>query len=59
MYVGISSSKFDELVEDGRMPPPRLIDSRKIWDIYELDPAIDELPHDDSPPIAGNSWDDR
>jgi len=59
MYLGISPTKFDELVRDGRMPRPRIIDRRKLWDVYELDMAFDALPHEDSPPIAGNSWDDR
>jgi predicted DNA-binding transcriptional regulator AlpA len=59
MYVGISPSKFDELVDDNRMPKPRLIDCRKVWDVHELDLAFDELPRENSPPIAGNSWDDR
>jgi hypothetical protein len=52
MYVGISPSKFDELVADGRMPQPRRIDGRKVWDIRALDLAFDELPGDDGP----NSW---
>jgi predicted DNA-binding transcriptional regulator AlpA len=59
MYVGISPSKFDELVGDNRMPKPRLIDCRKVWDVQELDLAFDELPREDSAPIAGSSWDDR
>jgi excisionase family DNA binding protein len=59
MYLGISPSKFDELIKDGRMPRPRMIDSRKLWDLHELDMAFDELPREDSTPIAGNSWDDR
>jgi hypothetical protein len=59
MYVGISPTKFDELVANNRMPKPRLIDCRKVWDVQELDLAFDELPREDSPPIAGNSWDDR
>ncbi len=59
MYLGISPSKFEELVDDGRMPRPRMIDSRKLWDICELDAAFDELPHADSPSIVANSWDDR
>ena len=53
MYVGISPSKFDELVEDGRMPRPVKIDCRKIWDIRNLDLAFDALPSEDSAP---NSW---
>jgi predicted DNA-binding transcriptional regulator AlpA len=59
IYLGISPSKFDELVRDGRMPRPRMIDSRKVWDVYELDIAFDELPREDSRPILGSSWDDR
>ena len=45
-YVGIGVTKFDELVADGRMPMPKRIDSRKIWDIRELDLAFDALPDD-------------
>jgi hypothetical protein len=54
MYVGISSGKFDELVADGRMPTPRRIDSRKVWDVRSLDVAFDRLPTDDN----GSGWDE-
>lgn len=57
-YVGIGPTKFDEMVQDGRMPPPRRIDGRKVWDIRDLDLAFDGLPLEDSPSL-GNSWDDR
>jgi predicted DNA-binding transcriptional regulator AlpA len=57
MYFGISPSKFDQMLVDGRMPPPRRIDGRKVWDIRDLDMAFDGLPKEDSPP--GGSWDDR
>jgi predicted DNA-binding transcriptional regulator AlpA len=53
MYIGISPSKFDQLVADGRMPPPVRIDSRKLWDIRHLDLAFDALPAENVP----NSWD--
>ena len=33
MYIGISASKFDELVRDGRLPGPKRIDGRKVWDV--------------------------
>ena len=33
MFIGVSASKFDELVNDGRMPTPRQIDGRKVWDV--------------------------
>jgi hypothetical protein len=60
MYIGISASKFDELVRDGRMPGPKRIDCRKVWDVRDLDMAFDALPRDDSSPsVGGNSWDDR
>jgi excisionase family DNA binding protein len=53
MYIGISPSKFDELVADGRMPAPVKIDGRKVWDIRYLDLAFDALSKEDAVP---NSW---
>jgi predicted DNA-binding transcriptional regulator AlpA len=53
MYIGISASKFDELVADRRMPGPIKIDGRNIWDIRDLDLAFDALPREDAAP---NSW---
>jgi predicted DNA-binding transcriptional regulator AlpA len=50
MYIGISSSKFDALVGEGRMPAPVKIDSRKVWDIRALDLAFDALPKEDGAP---------
>jgi hypothetical protein len=52
MYIGCSPGKFDEMVKDGRMPGPVLIDGRKVWDVRSLDLAFDSLPRDDAP----NSW---
>jgi hypothetical protein len=57
MYIGISAGKFDDMLNDGRMPAPRRIDGRKVWDVHELDLAFDALPRDDVP--VGNSWEDR
>jgi predicted DNA-binding transcriptional regulator AlpA len=51
-YIGISPSKFDDLVEDGRMPKPVPIDGRRVWDIRHLDLAFDALSSETS-----NSWD--
>ena len=56
MYVGVSPGKFDELVKDGRMPEPRRIDARKVWDVRALDVAFDALPCEDAD--QGTSWDD-
>ena len=51
-YVGIGVTKFDEMVSDGRMPAPRRIDGRKVWDRHALDEAFDALPID-----GENEWD--
>jgi excisionase family DNA binding protein len=56
-YVGISAGKFDELVRDRRMPAPRRIDRRKVWDIRDLDVAFDALPSE-NPQMQESSWDD-
>lgn len=42
-YIGVSATKFDELVEDGRMPSPKKIDGRVVWDRLRLDAAFSEL----------------
>jgi hypothetical protein len=55
--IGISATKFDELVRDGRMPVPRRIDSRKVWDVRDLDVAFDALPSENLE-SQGSSWDD-
>ncbi len=57
MYVGVSPVKFDELVRDGRMPPPKRIDGRKLWDVRELDMAFDTLPSENQG-SQGTTWDD-
>jgi predicted DNA-binding transcriptional regulator AlpA len=30
-YIGVSTSLFEERVADGRMPPPKQINSRKVY----------------------------
>lgn len=43
-YVGVGTTMFDEMVADGRMPVPKIINSRKVWDRRLLDEAFDNLP---------------
>jgi predicted DNA-binding transcriptional regulator AlpA len=43
-YVGISPSLFDALVKDGRMPAPKRINSRTVWDRLQLDEGIHRTP---------------
>ncbi|WP_245576811.1 helix-turn-helix transcriptional regulator [Kaistia adipata] len=42
-YVGVGSSKFDQLVAEGKMPRPFRIDGCVIWDIRALDAAFDAI----------------
>lgn len=55
IYVGVSATKFDAMVEDGRMPRPKRIDGRNVWDLRALDLAFDALPDDGD----ANPWDHR
>jgi predicted DNA-binding transcriptional regulator AlpA len=55
-YCGIGTTLFDRLVADGRMPSPRRIDGRRVWDIRAIDVAFDELPREDAE--QKSSWDD-
>jgi len=54
-YVGVSPSLFDGMVNDGRMPPPKRINSRNVWDRCSLDAAFDDLPDK----TERNPWDDE
>lgn len=45
-YVGVGSTKFDEMVKDGRMPKPKRVDGRTVWDRIALDVAFNDLPDD-------------
>lgn len=43
-YVGVSVTFFDQLVDDGRMPQPKRVNTRKLWDRWAIDAAFDALP---------------
>ena len=53
-YIGVSSTKFDEMTADGRMPKPKRVDSRAIWDRQRLDAAFSDLSEEKkvNPPDA-------
>lgn len=56
-YVGVSPRKFDEMVQDGRMPPAKRIDGRLVWDRRRLDEFFDALPDDGAGTVAGQNTD--
>lgn len=43
-YIGVSPSLFDMMVNDGRMPRAKRINSRTVWDRQKLDAAFAALP---------------
>lgn len=55
-YIGVSTTKFDDMVQDGRMPKPKRIDSRRVWDLRKLDSAFDKLPGDEGPSSDEDDW---
>jgi hypothetical protein len=48
-YIGVSASLFNEMVSDGRMPPAKQINRRKVWDVREVDLAFTKLGVADGP----------
>ena len=46
IYLSLSPSFFRKLVELKKMPRPRLIGERRIWDVEELDLAFKALPRE-------------
>lgn len=55
-YIGVGVTKFDQMVEDGRMPRPKQIDARTVWDRMQLDAAFTAL---DGGTDEGNPLDKR
>ena len=44
-YIGVGTGTFDKMVADGRMPRPKAIERRLVWDRRALDSAFTDLPH--------------
>ncbi|MFC3227382.1 helix-turn-helix transcriptional regulator [Marinibaculum pumilum] len=57
-YLGVGVTTFDEMVGDGRMPPPREIGRRRLWPRPLLEAAFLQLPGGDLDGGAPNPWDD-
>ena len=53
-YIGVSAWLFDEMVKDGRMPPPVRINARTVWDRVKLDEAFAALS--DGPTESNDPW---
>jgi excisionase family DNA binding protein len=63
VYLSLSPSFFRKLVEEKRMPRPRIAGTRRIWDVEELDLAFKALPREGGEAevifgCEGDSWAD-
>lgn len=58
-YIGVSASLFDGMVADGRMPPPKTVNARRVWDRLALDAAFSLLPNAESEKGERNPWDEE
>jgi hypothetical protein len=45
-YIGVGVTLFDQMVADGRLPKPKLANSRKLWHRERLAEAFAELPEE-------------
>jgi predicted DNA-binding transcriptional regulator AlpA len=53
-YIAVSPTLFDDMVKDGRMPKPKEINSRRVWDRRKIERAFAVLPGDES--SADEEW---
>jgi excisionase family DNA binding protein len=56
-YVGVSATKFDEMIADGRMPRAIEVDRRRVWDRRKLDRSFDALAEETATDGDVNEWD--
>ncbi|WP_062220549.1 helix-turn-helix transcriptional regulator [Aureimonas sp. D3] len=61
MSLGVSVNTVDQLVKEGRLPPPRRWHTRKIWLTAEISAYLTEWPTDaaaepNRPAAAGDDW---
>lgn len=57
-YIGIGATLFDQLTEAGRMPKPKQIGGRRVWDRLALDTAFAALPDIEGGNADANPWDE-
>ncbi|RWN98194.1 hypothetical protein [Mesorhizobium sp.] len=46
-YIGIGTTKFDQMVTANQLPRPKRLGHRVVWDRVALDLAFSALPGDD------------
>lgn len=43
-YLGIPTGLFDDLIQLGQLPVPRLLSETAVWDRHQLDAAFEAFP---------------
>jgi hypothetical protein len=43
LYVGVTIQTFDQMVIDGRLPSANEFNGEQVWDLVQLDRAMDRL----------------
>lgn len=46
-YIGVSPTTFDKMIADKIMPAPKRVYAPTLWDVRQLDSAIEDLPGGD------------
>ena len=57
-YVGVSLTMYDRMVRDGRMPQPKVVNSRVIWDRRKIEVFFAALPDRAANPAEQDGWED-
>ena len=62
-YIGISNGTFEKLIRAGKMPLPKRIGQRAVWDVVALDLAFERIADDtgqvtSAAPNESNEWDE-
>lgn len=55
-YIGVGVTMFERMVEDGKMPRPKRIAGRCVWDRLALDRAFAALPDERGESDADDVW---
>jgi predicted DNA-binding transcriptional regulator AlpA len=56
-YVGVGVTLFDAMVDDGRMPRPKRLNARLVWDRLQLDRAFEAIPDEnDDNDLNDDAW---
>jgi len=46
LYIGVGTTTFDRLVDEGKMPRPIRVGKRVLWDRLKLEAAFSDLDED-------------